>query len=127
MTSSVRIGAAAGLGVLLGACATAGGGAATKPQSFSGKPAFVKGQFAGAAPAALDRLLGEPSLVRREGAGEFRRYAFKDCALIIILYPDEKGAVAVREIDAAAKVSGERKPDLDQCLARGLDTGAGAG
>jgi hypothetical protein len=126
MAWTTRIGAIAST-MTLAACATAGGTAAGKPQAFSGKPAFVKAQFEGAAPDALDRLLGAPSLTRREGEGEFRRYAFRDCALIVILYPDESGAVAVRELDAAAKVSGEAKPDLDMCLALGVEESVGSG
>ena len=68
---------------------------------------------------ALDTLLGAPALTRREGAGEYRRYAFSRCEVIVILYPDQSGQSAVRSIDSAAKMSGEAKPDLDECLAFG--------
>lgn len=123
MISTVRISSILGL-AFLAACATTDRQAAVGRGAPAGKPVFVKSQIDGAAPAALDRLLGEPTLIRREGEGEFRRYAFRDCALIVILYPDESGGVAVREIDAAAKVSGEKKPDLDLCLARGPEAAA---
>ena len=43
-----------------------------------------------------------------------------DSALIIMLYPDETGKRAAAHLDSAATRSGEEKPDLDMCLARGL-------
>jgi hypothetical protein len=109
----------------LGAAACASGGAqgpgvksAAGPRG-GGKPAFQRADLAGKEAAAIDRLLGAPALTRREGPGEYRRYPFAECVLIVILYPDDKGRISVREIDAAAQVSGAPKPDLDRCLARG--------
>ena len=103
-------------------CATTGGdhGAATaNALRGAGKPALVQADLLGAPARALDDLLGRPALVRREGPGEFRRYAFEACALIVILYPDEQGALAARSLAAAAKTSGEPTPDLDLCLGQG--------
>lgn len=67
----------------------------------------------------LDSQFGKPALVRREGPGEFRRYALKDCSLIVILYPDDKGEKTAGFVDSAARAAGADKPDLDACLARG--------
>ena len=111
----------------LSACATTGEDAAETTQAPAIKkavvptePVFVKADVMGRSAAALDELFGQAALVRREGAGEFRRYTLAECALIVILHPDESGKIAAGHLDAAAKMSGEEKPDLDQCLARGL-------
>lgn len=117
MKAAFRSGAALALIAAAGCATTAA--PATRKSASPAKPLFVKADIEGAAPAALDQLLGAPALTRREGKGEYRRYAFAECALIVILYPDESGAVAVRELDAAEKVSGGQKPDLDHCLAIG--------
>lgn len=87
-------------------------------------PVFLQADVLGLDAGALDALLGPASLVRREGAGEFRRYAFVRCELIVILYPDESGVSTVRQLDAAAKKSGDEKPDIDSCLAGGPQAGA---
>lgn len=84
------------------------------------KPAFVRSDLIGREAKALDDLLGAPGLVRREGEGEFRRYALSGCALIVILYPNDKGKRAAAHLDSAAMRSGDPKPDLDACLAKGL-------
>lgn len=83
------------------------------------RPAFVVDDLLGAKAPAIDMLLGAPSLTRREGAGEFRRYALSQCTLILILYPDETGASEVAHVDATALDSDGEKPDLDACLAAG--------
>ena len=82
-------------------------------------PVFQREHILGAAPDAVDALLGPPALTRREGPGEFRRYALKTCALIVILYPDESGAMAATHVEPSALASGEDAPDLDACLAAG--------
>lgn len=112
------------LAVLAGCAST---GADVKPEASApslpaapAKPVFLQTDLMGRDAKALDDLLGAPALIRREGEGEFRRYALADCALIIILYPDETGKSAAAHLDSAATRSGEAKPDLDQCLARGL-------
>ncbi|MBB5517635.1 hypothetical protein [Amphiplicatus metriothermophilus] len=97
--------------------------AAARPKPGPAAPVFLRGDVLGRDAAALDALLGAPALVRREGAGEFRRYALADCALIVILYPDESGAPAARHLEAAAVRAGAARPDLDDCLARGLPGG----
>lgn len=107
----------------LSACATAPGGiagdAAVSAPSAPTKPVFVTEQLMAKSAGEVDELLGPPALVRREGAGEFRRYALARCALIAILYPDESGAVNVRQLDVASLVSDEKAPALEDCLAGG--------
>ncbi len=109
---------------LVAGCATAGGppgssttgGASDAPPR---DPVFLAAEIEGKAGDELDALLGAPDLVRLEGAGEFRRYMLADCALMIILYPDDKGTKRTAKIDAGALSVGDDKPDLDRCLARG--------
>ena len=106
----------------LAACSTTQSPKAQSPatgDAWSGRVFLRQADLQGKDVRALDNLLGEPALKRAEGKGEFRRYAFEACALIVILYPDEAGAPRVQRLDAAAKISGSPKPDLDQCLARG--------
>lgn len=82
-------------------------------------PVFALTDLQGANAGTLTDLLGEPALTRREGEGEYRRYALTACTLIIILYPDETGVQKVAHVDATATTSTAEKPDLDACLAAG--------
>ncbi|MFZ5617293.1 MAG: hypothetical protein ACOZAA_08235 [Pseudomonadota bacterium] len=112
------------LSLLAAACASVAGtkdpaGAITHREEAPGKPAFIAADIAGRAGPELDALLGRPDLKRVEGAGEFRRYTFAECALIVILYPDGTGVARAGKLDAGALVSGAEKPDLDRCLAFG--------
>lgn len=104
-------------------CASVGGASTTSgaPDVGAGspKPVFVSADISGKAGGDLDALLGAPDLTRIEGEGEFRRYSLADCALIIILYPDDQGEKRATQIAASALKAGDQKPDLDQCLARG--------
>ena len=107
---------------LLSACATAptsGPAPIAKTKLAPAAPVYVLGDFLGAPPAKVDAMLGAPALTRREGTGEYRRYALKNCTLIIILYPDETGAPKVAHVDTSAPNSGTEKPDLNACLAAG--------
>jgi hypothetical protein len=111
----------------LAACATVGGenqGSASGGGgvSYPEKPVFRMADIAGKEAAEIDALLGAPDLTRSEGEGEFRRYALAECALLIVLYPDERGVKRAATLDAGALKSGENKPDLDLCLARGKAT-----
>lgn len=118
----LRNGLMAMLLVAAGACATTGKPDAKAPQAekpLAGKAYLRQEDLAGKEARVIDERLGVPALKRAEGKGEFRRYAFLSCSLIVILYPDDKGKVRVQHLDAAARVSGDPKPDLDQCLARG--------
>ena len=119
--------------VMMGACATTGAPApvaeSTAPavEAEPQEPVFFRKDVMQKTAADLDETLGEAALVRREGKGEFRRYAMAKCELIIILYPDDDGRMAAAHLDAAAKTSEEPKPDLDACLAGGLPTQEGVG
>ncbi len=124
--SGVKAAGLAAIGLAAGCASLAE--APAKPEAAARLPeksVFLQADVLGLDGEALDRLLGPAGLTRREGSGEFRRYAFERCELIVILYPDESGKAAVRRLDAAAKNSGEDKPDLDRCLAGGPAKPAG--
>ncbi len=106
---------------LLAACATAPvtkAPVAAKP-SAPAAPVYTLAQLQGARAGEVDAMFGAPALTRREGTGEYRRYALTTCTLILILYPDETGAAKVAHVDATATSSTGDKPDLDACLAAG--------
>ncbi len=112
------------LGLAAAGCATASAPVAgaklpSRAQRANAPPAFVAGDLDGKTAGEIDKALGIPDLTRIEGAGEFRRYALDQCALIVILYPDEKGERRVTRLDTGALVSGEKAPGLDDCLAAG--------
>jgi len=106
---------------LSAACATTApaGSPGAAINAEPGDPAYLAADIAGKTSHEIDKALGAPDLVRVEGAGEFRRYALAECALIVLLYPDDAGVKRARHLDAGALKSGEEKPDLDVCLARG--------
>ena len=82
-------------------------------------PVYVASDIMGARASAVDALLGAPALTRKEGTGEYRRYSLTQCALIIILYPDEAGVSRAAHLEATALNSGAEKPALPACLAAG--------
>ena len=119
----LRIAVASCSFALAAACATAPDGAPppsakTKPGPAPA-PVYVLADFKGLGSGAVDAMLGEPALTRREGTGEYRRYALTTCTLIVILYPDEAGVQKVAHVDATATSSTGDKPDLDACLVAG--------
>lgn len=117
--------AAAAAFATLAACASTGEAPPPSPgRSNGGAPSSERAQFRvrdvmGKGSTELDRQFGKPSLVRREGPGEYRRYTLKACQLIVILYPDETGAAVAGHVETAAKTANEQKPELAACLARG--------
>lgn len=113
----------AAVALSLAGCATGGADAPAAPKTSAparaAAPVFRLADIEGAAPARVDALLGAPKLTRREGAGEYRRYALSNCALIVIFYPDASGAPKAAHVDATALTSDGDKPDLADCLAQG--------
>ncbi len=111
------------LGAVAAGCATTAAPVAGAPAAAARKtpaePQFRAADLQKMSAADLDKALGAPALTRVEGAGEFRRYTLSECALMVILYPDEKGERRVARLDAGALVSGAGAPDLDACLAVG--------
>ncbi|PQA88208.1 hypothetical protein [Hyphococcus luteus] len=110
-----------GLFSLAAACASAPESAeapVTAPPAPA-EPVYRLADILGARASAIDEMFGAPALTRKEGAGEYRRYALTTCTLILILYPDETGVSKVAHVDATATHSAGEKPDLEDCLAAG--------
>lgn len=99
--------------------ATPAGDAPAAARKAPADPQFLAADLEKMSAADLDKALGAPALTRVEGTGEFRRYMLDECALMVILYPDDKGERRVARLDAGALVSGAAAPDLDACLAAG--------
>ncbi len=110
-----------GLLSLAAACATTPESAEAPPAPAPqpAAPVYVLADILGARAASVDDMFGAPALTRKEGAGEYRRYALTTCTLILILYPDETGVSKVAHVDATATHSEGEKPDLEACLAAG--------
>ncbi len=68
--------------------------------------------------AELRRLLGEPSLLRREKSAEVWQYAGETCVLFLYLYPAATGNPSVSFIDARAKTKGPAS--VPDCLGAAL-------
>ncbi|WDI32751.1 hypothetical protein PUV54_06015 [Hyphococcus flavus] len=83
------------------------------------EPVYVLGDILGADVDTVEAMFGAPALSRREGDGEYRRYAMSTCSLILILYPDEMGKPQVAHVDTTALGTSDEKPDLEECLAAG--------
>jgi len=104
----------------------------TAPRRRIGPAPQSATQLLGAAPDALRRWLGEPSLRRAEGGAEVWLYVAADCALDLVLYRD-RGNLAVAH--AAARAQGTATATEAACLdaiagappptAAGLETGGG--
>ncbi len=120
--SFVRYFISGGAMFLAAACSTLSDirpAAAPQQAAAPSTPIYVLSDILGAPPASIDALLGAPSLTRREGDGEYRRYGLSTCTLIIILYPNDAGAVRAAHVDTAAQNASQEKPDLNACLAAG--------
>lgn len=85
-----------------------------------GGPAFTIDDIEGKAAAEIDRLLGTAALARVEGQGEFRRYNFAQCGVLVVLYPNDKSVLTVTHVEATARDSDASTPDLAACLAGGF-------
>lgn len=82
-------------------------------------PAFSKADFIDRPPADLEGLLGRPALVRREGAGEFRRYDTQNCRLYAVVFPDEGGQPVVKNLSVGPLISGAVAPEFARCFVTG--------
>jgi len=107
--------------LLLGGCATTAETVVSSEKSetlAASAPIFTFADIDEKQAVALDVLLGDADLVRVEEPGEFRRYDFKQCALLIVLYPED-GGLKVNHVEAVNRETSDSAPDLDACLAAG--------
>ena len=69
-------------------------------------------------PQGLRDLLGEPGLLRREGAGEMWRYVGTECVLFLFLYPGDAegtGPAQVTHAEFGARDNGA-EPETAGCI-----------
>lgn len=64
----------------------------------------------------IDKLLGMPDIVRREGQGELRMYRNAVCVLHVFLYPNA-GTVQATHIEARTAKTQLDSAQTDRCLA----------
>lgn len=111
----------------LAACATtttpSAPAAGTQPAANAAAPALsrvaamLRRAGANDAPSEQDvaRLMGQPDLVRREGAGAAITYRYQQCALLLLFTADERNTMRLREASPGARQAGAAAPTLDQC------------
>ena len=71
-------------------------------------------QFMNVGDSDLRDVLGDPALIRRDGAAEVWQFRGDDCTLDLFLYPAEGGALAVKHVELRGEAPDERRA----CLAR---------
>lgn len=92
-------------------------GATTPAAAPSRVAALLRRAGSGDAPSEQDvaRLMGQPDLVRREGAGAAITYRYQQCALLLLFTADERNTMRLREAAPGARQAGTQAPTLDQC------------
>jgi hypothetical protein len=68
--------------------------------------------FIGKPVAALDRALGAPALVRKEGSNEWRRYDLGDCRAYAVVVP---AGGNVTSLSTGPSVAGAPVPRFETC------------
>ena len=103
-------------------CATAPsgvGGIATEAEEAEPiKQVSLAPQLARANSDSIEKLLGEPVFVRREGVREFRRYAYEDCIFFVMLEPDETGALTARHVELQSANADAASVYVKDCVAK---------
>ncbi|MBY0562699.1 MAG: hypothetical protein K2P58_00835 [Hyphomonadaceae bacterium] len=112
--------------IALAACATAppsvspsGTQAAAAPAPASSRTLqLLSAAGADDAPtqAQIERALGEPDIVRRDGAGAALTYRLDSCALLLLFSADQRNAMRLAEAHASPRRTGDA-PSLAQCAA----------
>ncbi|MBL8530943.1 MAG: hypothetical protein JNK94_04340 [Hyphomonadaceae bacterium] len=115
----------------LAACATAAPSAPT-PTAAAAAPAAPSrlAQMLAAAGRAnapvqqeVERSLGRPDVVRRDGAGAALTYRMETCALLLLFAADARNEMRLAEAHPSARRAGEAAPSLDQCAAEAATRG----
>lgn len=66
--------------------------------------------------ADVERMLGAPDIVRRDGAGAALTYRLESCALLLLFAADQRNAMRLAEAHASSRRTGAA-PSLAQCAA----------
>jgi len=81
------------------------------------EPRLRASDLVGLTAASADAMIGQgPVGIIREGRGEIRRYTNQTCALLVILYPDDRNEPTVKSVESSSLFSSAGKPDLQSCL-----------
>ena len=88
------------------------------PASAPIKQVDLASQIAGADAKKIEALLGEPAFVRREGAREFRRYAYEDCTVFVMMEPDEAGGLIADHVELQSANSDTASVYVKDCAAK---------
>lgn len=63
------------------------------------------------------RVLGEPVIMRQDGAGAALTYRTQTCALLLLFEADAQNAHRLTLVHASARRAGDPPPSLEQCAA----------
>lgn len=63
------------------------------------------------------RVLGEPAIMRQDGAGAALTYRTQTCALLLLFEADAQNAHRLTLVHASARRAGDPTPNLEQCAA----------
>lgn len=62
--------------------------------------------------------MGQPDVVRQEGAGAALTYRFETCSLLLLFAADGRNVMRLTEAHASARAAGEPAPTTEQCAAQ---------
>lgn len=79
-------------------------------------PRATLSDLMGAVPDRIDGFLGQPEIVRREGAGELRLYRSAACVVHVFLYP-RNGTLSASHIEARSAAERLDAAGTDSCIA----------
>lgn len=65
----------------------------------------------------LRRELGDPDIVRQEGAGAAWTYRLETCALLLLFSADARNEMRLAEVNPSARQASAAAPSLEQCAA----------
>lgn len=109
---------------LLAACATASP-SAPAPASEAGAAPIQPSRAAQLLAAAgrddapsqreIERVLGAPDIMRRDGAGAALTYRLQDCALLLLFAADGRNEMRLAEAHPSARAAGAAASSLEQC------------
>jgi len=65
--------------------------------------------------AEIERALGQPDILRRDGVGASLTYRLESCALLLLFTADQRNQMRLAEAHASARQAGQTTPSLGQC------------
>lgn len=111
---------------LLAACATASpstpatasqSGAAPVQPSRAAQLLAAAGRADAPSQRDIERALGAPDIMRRDGAGAALTYRLQNCALLLLFAADGRNEMRLAEVHPSARTVETPAPSLEQCAA----------